>query len=144
MSAKPYAEKLKDPRWQRKRLEALETTDFHCESCSDHQTTLHVHHKLYLKGKEPWEYYRGQLAVLCERCHENIHADDPFQELASMVALVSIDGPINARGVSIMLAGLLAGQDAEGPELESEKAYFLSGIRARNEILALLKEGQHA
>jgi len=147
MSAKSYSEKLKDPRWQRKRLEVLETTDFHCESCSDHESTLHVHHKLYLKGKEPWEYNRKQLVVLCDRCHENIHAENQFEELASMISMVPIDGPINARGISIMLCGMLVGHQLhaeDSPDLAEERSYFIAGIEARDKILSLLKECKNA
>ncbi len=144
MSAKSYVEKLKDPRWQRKRLEVLKTTDFHCELCGDHESTLHVHHKLYLKGKEPWEYHRNQLVVLCDRCHENVHAENPFEELAAVISSFPLEGPINARGISIMLAGLLMGVEEGGPDLEDERFYFLVGIAARNKLLDLLKDEQHA
>lgn len=144
MSAKSYAEKLKDPRWQRKRLEVMEETDFRCELCGDHESTLNVHHKMYLKGKDPWEYYRNQLAVLCDRCHENVHAENPFEELAAVISSFPLEGPLKAKGISIMLAGLLVGRDEGGPDLEDEKPYFLVGIEARNKILNLLKEARHA
>jgi hypothetical protein len=67
---KSYAEKLRDPRWQRKRLEILEAAGFACEECKATDKTLHVHHVVYTKGLEPWEYYRRELIVLCEDCHE--------------------------------------------------------------------------
>lgn len=68
-----YAERLKDPRWQRKRLERLQIAEFRCESCEDETKTLHVHHKFYRKGAMPWEYTDQELEVLCEDCHEAIH-----------------------------------------------------------------------
>lgn len=43
-----YSEKLKDPRWQKKRLEVMESNEFCCEMCGDNESTLHVHHKEYL------------------------------------------------------------------------------------------------
>lgn len=67
---KPYYEKLKDPRWQKRRLEVMERAGFKCEWCSDESETLNVHHWFYDKGKEPWEYDTGHLACLCESCHE--------------------------------------------------------------------------
>lgn len=67
-----YAEKLKDPRWQRKRLEVLEAANWACETCGAEDKTLHVHHKRYLKGHEPWEYENEDLRSLCEDCHEEI------------------------------------------------------------------------
>lgn len=42
-----YIEKLRDPRWQKKRLQILERDGFACQSCYDTETTLHVHHCTY-------------------------------------------------------------------------------------------------
>jgi len=81
MAKKTYAEKLKDPRWQKKRLEVLSDAEFQCELCGDTESTLHVHHKQYIKGHDVWEYERQQLACLCESCHENQHdLDVRFQD----------------------------------------------------------------
>lgn len=71
--SKTYSEKLLDPRWQRKRLEILSRSDFQCEACMDSENTLHVHHKHYIKGREPWEYEPHELVVLCKECHSNEH-----------------------------------------------------------------------
>ncbi len=68
--SKPYFEKLKDPRWQKKRLGILERADWKCEECARADQTLHVHHTLYIYGKEPWEYRDEELKCLCEECHE--------------------------------------------------------------------------
>lgn len=73
MSYKTYAEKLKDPRWQKKRLEILDAADWKCQSdyCqSEPNTTLHVHHKIYIKGNQPWEYEDWAYKVLCGPCHK--------------------------------------------------------------------------
>ena len=70
MANKTYSEKLKDPRWQRKRLKILERDDFICRKCLAHDKTLHVHHKFYAWGKDPWEYDDSVLITLCEICHE--------------------------------------------------------------------------
>lgn len=64
-----YSEKLKDPRWQKKRLEVLERDDFKCLICSDKKSTLHVHHVEYTEG-EPWEINSDSLLTLCESCHD--------------------------------------------------------------------------
>lgn len=68
--AKSYSDKLKDPRWQKKRLEILSRDNFTCQSCYDNESTLHVHHKAYFKGKEPWDISNEYLITLCESCHE--------------------------------------------------------------------------
>jgi hypothetical protein len=67
-----YWIKLKDPRWQKKRLKILERSNFTCELCDDTETTLHVHHKAYRKGADPWDYEDYELQCLCENCHETI------------------------------------------------------------------------
>lgn len=64
-----YIEKLKKPQWQKKRLEVLELANWCCESCGEGDKTLHVHHKVYHRGHEPWEYEAFELACLCESCH---------------------------------------------------------------------------
>lgn len=68
-----YSERLKDPRWQRRRLEILNRSNFTCERCEAADKTLHVHHKLYRKGAMPWEYTDAELQALCEDCHEEEH-----------------------------------------------------------------------
>ena len=67
---KTYSEKLKDPRWQKKRLKILERDEFTCQSCFDSESTLHVHHRYYIRGAEPWGYPNEALQTLCESCHE--------------------------------------------------------------------------
>lgn len=64
-----YSEKLKDPRWQRRRLEILERDGWKCRQCESEDRTLHVHHCYYIKGREPWEYAEELLFSLCENCH---------------------------------------------------------------------------
>jgi 5-methylcytosine-specific restriction endonuclease McrA len=65
-----YADKLKDPRWQRKRLEVFERDNFTCRACGDDFNTLNVHHLHYYAGCEPWDYGLGDLITLCENCHK--------------------------------------------------------------------------
>lgn len=65
-----YAEKLKDPRWQKKRLEILNRADWACEVCCANDKTLHVHHVYYEYGKDPWDYTSDTLMSLCEDCHK--------------------------------------------------------------------------
>lgn len=70
MSKKSYADKLKDPRWQKKRLEILSRDEWMCKKCQSEDATLHVHHRYYDKDLEPWEYPDFALASLCEVCHK--------------------------------------------------------------------------
>ena len=64
-----YGDKLKDPRWQKRRLEILERDEWTCRACHDKTTTLHVHHRYYEAGAEPWDSPAEALITLCEQCH---------------------------------------------------------------------------
>lgn len=64
-----YAKKLKDPRWQKKRLEILNRDSFACMNCHDTEKTLHVHHTKYSIG-DPWDVPNEYLVTLCESCHQ--------------------------------------------------------------------------
>jgi hypothetical protein len=65
-----YLEKLKDPRWQKKRLEILERDAWTCQVCQNTENTLHVHHCWYENDIEPWDYPGECFVTLCEPCHE--------------------------------------------------------------------------
>jgi hypothetical protein len=67
--ATSYSEKLKDPRWQRKRLEIMQRDEFRCVQCKDAESTLNVHHVYYRRGRDPWDYPNYLLVTLCEDCH---------------------------------------------------------------------------
>lgn len=68
MEEKTYAQKLADPRWQRKRNQVLERDNYTCKLCGDNSNTLHVHHIAYNHG-EPWEIDTRLLVTLCAPCH---------------------------------------------------------------------------
>lgn len=73
MKPKTYSEKLQDPRWQKKRLLIYERDNWKCVECGASNNTLHVHHKKYFKGANPWDYDDAYLATLCESCHQKEH-----------------------------------------------------------------------
>lgn len=66
-----YAEKLKDPRWQKLRLEIFERDNWTCTACQNKEQTLCVHHKKYT-ATEPWDEPKEHLSTLCDDCHEAI------------------------------------------------------------------------
>jgi len=101
---KTYSEKLKSPFWQKKRLEVLQRAEWTCEMCGETEATLHVHHKQYIKGREPWEYESEQLSVLCEVCHDRQHKEDDLVEVLSFVPL---DGPMNRRFFASLISGAI-------------------------------------
>ena len=65
-----YAEKLQDVRWQKVRTEALKRAHYKCEDCGSAGAGLEVHHCIYLKDREPWEYSGNTLIVVCKDCHK--------------------------------------------------------------------------
>ena len=75
-----YSDRLRDPRWQKKRLEILERDEWMCQSCFDSESTLHVHHRRYLQDVEPWDYPANLLLTLCESCHQQEKDDRPGYE----------------------------------------------------------------
>lgn len=104
---KTYWEKLKDPRWQKKRLEAMQAAEFTCQVCMDQESTLHVHHKQYFKGREPWEYEVAQLSVLCEGCHEYQHKSEDAYNLVG--SYLDLDGPRDRDTAACVVAGFTGG-----------------------------------
>ena len=112
-----YSEKLKDPRWQKKRLEILNRDKFTCQNCGDETKTLHVHHKLYIHGCEPWDYEDKYLLTLCYSCHED-------EEVAMKENIPLL---INAvKRSPFMAADLLT----LGEGIEEVKLFHLSGVIA--------------
>jgi len=67
-----YSDKLKDPRWQRRRLKIMERDNWTCQLCESKDEQLQVHHKEYVKGMDPWEYPDDLLITLCENCHKHV------------------------------------------------------------------------
>jgi hypothetical protein len=129
-----YADLLRDPRWQRKRLEVMEAARFTCVECGDTSTTLNVHHTYYRKGAKPWEYEAHELLCLCEPCHERI------TELAAILAIgekskayapsaVAAVDPIDARLAEIDRL-LPAASSTEKDELTREKMRLRDEQRA--------------
>lgn len=87
---KSWSAQYKSPHWQRKRLEALNDAGFSCQVCQDKETTLHVHHKRYVKGRKIWEYEISELMVLCAPCHEATHGIKDL--MSEILARVSPEG----------------------------------------------------
>lgn len=74
-----YAEKLKTPRWQKKRLKIFEHDKWRCTKCGTIEKELQVHHLDYIEDIEPWDYPDDMLTTLCSTCH-NVELDRPKHE----------------------------------------------------------------
>jgi hypothetical protein len=80
-----YSKLLRDPRWQKRRLDIMGKDEFTCQICYNRQETLNVHHLIYFPGRDPWDYDDKHLITLCEPCHErqrNINIKEVFADLS--------------------------------------------------------------
>lgn len=121
-----YSERLRDPRWQRKRLEIMSRDDFQCCRCRAHEITLNVHHCYYVRGNDPWEYPDASLLTLCEPCHEfetrnmNAARDELYQSLAArgktsedLTGLTqAINDPDGFNALTLLVGWIELGHDA--------------------------------
>jgi len=87
-----YYQKLKDPRWQKKRLEVFERDGFACSFCQNDETELQAHHLSYEFGKDPWDYPEEELMTLCKDCHRQISGGQKLAKKAIQSA-TDIDLP---------------------------------------------------
>lgn len=69
MDSRTYAEKLRDPRWQKRRLEIFQRDDWTCQLCSRTDLELHLHH-LHRTTEDPWDEPDLHLLTVCRLCHD--------------------------------------------------------------------------
>ena len=62
-----YAEKLSDPRWQKKRLKVFERDGWRCGGCGAEDRPLYCC-RLTSVGGDPWDVPDGDLTTRCEEC----------------------------------------------------------------------------
>ncbi len=98
-----YAQKLRDPRWQKMRLKIMERDEFSCQYCGDSESTLNVHHLDYIQGNDPWEYDDSWLVTLCEACHEEESRQRPMEE-KSLLHVLRVTGFRSAQIVELLIA----------------------------------------
>lgn len=113
---KTYSELLKDPRWQKKRLEILSRDYFMCQECGDDESSLHVHHKSYIYGNAIWDYPDYNFITLCESCHNSI------TEIKKSIKLIIDEdfGTSDHLGELLIIINLLKGRNPYGLRLISE------------------------
>lgn len=118
-----YSDKLKDPRWQKKRLEVLNRDDFTCQICCDNRKTLHVHHRRYIKNKDPWDYPDQLLVTLCEDCHES---ETNFINEALQVLCDEVRAKFFSHDIITIARGFCFYEKPNGNELSAQSIeYFL-------------------
>lgn len=136
-----YKEQLLDPRWQRKRLEILQRDEFTCQVCYDSESTLHVHHKHYHKGRMPWEYADEELVTLCATCHEGM--DDQSEAIKTLLSKLRVDGPYCVDEAVALVAGWAnnyCGYDLTGFAERSPWNFILGEIAGVIDLYAMKKE----
>jgi len=104
---KSYYEKLRDPRWQKKRLGIMERDNFSCTSCGSTIGTLNVHHRVaYRKNTDPWDYENDELTTLCEECHSQI--SELVNEITSiaMGRCYCVDSAVKMRNLMYQIDGM--------------------------------------
>lgn len=128
-----YAEKLKDARWQKKRLEILQRDEFTCRFCYDAKSTLHVHHLKYCG--DPWEVGNDFLITICESCHkdETVNRSGPEQRL---IKALRIHG-FRKDDIITLAEGF---EEMPSFHLVDVEAYVISKIIKDGEKLSLLAD----
>lgn len=121
-----YSEKLRDPRWQKKRLRILERDDFACQACFDTTSTLHIHHKFYSADKEPWDYDDNALVTLCEGCHKT-EGEICRQEEKALIDTLKLGGALAIELNALMDA---FGRIREQPLVNAEWSILVEHIRS--------------
>lgn len=87
-----YKEKLRHPRWQKRRLDILARDKFKCRFCGDTETELHIHHAFYFDKENPEDYSDDMLFTLCKNCHldeENLKDEDKMIYAQFLMAGIS-------------------------------------------------------
>lgn len=100
----------------------MQKAEFACGRCGNEEATLHIHHRIYRKKKQPWEYADDELECLCEDCH--MGAENDRETVAEAMAIPSIE---------CFLVSVAAEMINDGP---------LSGVL--HKMKRIMHEGMHA
>lgn len=134
-----YSDLLKDPRWQKKRLQIMERDNFQCQICGDIDSTLNIHHLWYKQGVPPWEYENKHLVTLCETCHE-IEREERDSSEKDLILILRQSG-----FSSIELRDLCSGfinieHQYNDLSMSSLIRYFISNLKAQKIISKIEKQ----
>lgn len=103
-----YSEKLKDYRWQEKRLVILERDGGCCRNCGEVEN-LQIHHTIYFKNTEPWDYDNDFLLTLCRTCHWNL--EEQVDKIKLLTALIQKEKPSDIENLRVIIQRFLYGRD---------------------------------
>jgi len=85
-----YKEKLTTKEWIDRRREILVRDLFTCQKCGHRSQRNHVHHVVYIFGREPWNYPDEYLLTLCYNCHYQEHKDE--KQLGEIINNMKLSG----------------------------------------------------
>lgn len=94
----------------------MDRAQFQCEHCGAEDKTLHVHHKAYRKGAEPWEYADHELMVLCDQHHKEWHRCDEI--IRNTMRRMSLDDIRTIAGLAFGLMAATTGEDVRSVWLD--------------------------
>lgn len=109
---KTYAEKLLDPRWQKRKTEIQIRDNFTCQKCGNTEKTLYVHHRYYIYKREPWEYSDDMLILLCSDCH--YEEEEARTILHDMPKVLTVFGYFNTELMEIVDSLIAAKNSTNG------------------------------
>jgi len=134
MENKSYAEKLKNPRWQKKRLEIFQRDQFRCMECFSDEKSLQVHHIAY-KGKNPWDTPNNLLITYCYECHQK--EEDKLKAAGEMfVKIMRADGQ-RSREIEYFLNNL---QSLTEKDIQQTAVGFLSLVIIDDKLLKYISK----
>lgn len=76
MEDTPYLKKLRDPRWQKIRLQIFNRDGWKCRECGESGLELQIHHCKYFK--DPWDCPTIYLLSVCGGCHQKRQNQEGF------------------------------------------------------------------
>lgn len=145
-----YSNDLKDPRWQKKRLEVMQRDEFQCSRCGDKESMLAVHHLFYISGRKPWQYPIWSLQTLCDPCHSGHHdpsrcqekpagAENPESEFEAVIGFLGFNHPIDFSekywDIGVESSRLITALGGGDQGREDFRQFLMSSILAKREEL---------
>lgn len=121
-SVMDFKDQYKHPLWQKKRLETLSAHGFSCQRCGSEDESLHVHHKVYVKGRKIWEYSIDELVAVCESCHKSEHEE---KDILNEILLRSDTTPLDC---AALLFGFVGGFVHPDDEIASGLEHYNPGL----------------
>lgn len=137
-----YSEKLKLPEWKTVREATLRRAENKCEDCGATNCHLDTHHRVYDRGKEPWDYPDVCFVCVCRPCHDRreqiatlsrvvFQTMEPEAALKILTRLVHVPGKLTAD----FLIGALEAIPTDGVTVETLDAYYDDVYEGRRRFL---------